>query len=159
MMIIAFLLRYFPSLIFPGDLLLVTGFHAVTMPKFLFSILGCFFFQPATGGVDAFSQDWRGHNNWLHPPIYLIPRVIKFLEYQKTEGTLILPFWSSLYFWSMLCEDGANFKPFVLDWKTFPNGRSWLLQGRSKNSLFDIFKPDFELLALRVSFKFSLFFQ
>ena len=111
------------------------------------------FFQPSTAGVDAFAQDWRFHNNWLHPPIHLIPRVIRFLENQNSEGVLVLPYWPSLYFWNLLCPDGKHFDAFVLDWKVFHNGRSRLVQGKTKISLFDSSKPDFDLLVLRISFK------
>ena len=34
------------------------------------------FWAPGSEAVDAFSQDWAGENNWLVPPIYLIPSVI-----------------------------------------------------------------------------------
>ena len=28
---------------------------------------------PGCEGVEAFNQDWRGQNDWLVPPVYLIP--------------------------------------------------------------------------------------
>ena len=34
------------------------------------------FWCPVAEGVDAFSVDWAGENNWLVPPIYLISRTI-----------------------------------------------------------------------------------
>ena len=27
--------------------------------------------------VDAFAVDWKGENNWLCPPVYFVPRVIR----------------------------------------------------------------------------------
>ena len=34
-------------------------------------------------------------NNYLVPPVYLLPKVIKHLRVSKTQGTLIVPNWSS----------------------------------------------------------------
>ena len=38
------------------------------------------FWRPGAEGVDTFSVDWAGENNWLVPPIYLISRTIFHLE-------------------------------------------------------------------------------
>lgn len=32
---------------------------------------------PGCEGVDAFTLNWSGENNWLVPPVYLVPRVLK----------------------------------------------------------------------------------
>ena len=34
------------------------------------------FATPCTSGIDAFSMDWAGHNNWLVPPVSLVPKAI-----------------------------------------------------------------------------------
>ena len=46
-------------------------------------------------GVDAFCYDWVGENNWLVPPVSLVPRVIWHLSHCKAVGTLIVPEWVS----------------------------------------------------------------
>ena len=49
-----------------------------------------------TEAVDAFSQDWSGDNNFLHPPYGLIPRVLaKLLATPRVSATLIVPDWPS----------------------------------------------------------------
>ena len=52
-----------------------------------------------TEGVDAFSADWAGENNWLVPPVYLISRVIFHLEACSARGVLVVPKWPSAVFW------------------------------------------------------------
>jgi len=38
------------------------------------------FWCPGTAGVDAFAYDWSHDINWLVPPVYLIPQVLKAHE-------------------------------------------------------------------------------
>ena len=42
-------------------------------------------------GVDAFCHDWAGGNNWLVPPVFLVPRVIRHLAECQVEETLVVP--------------------------------------------------------------------
>lgn len=56
------------------------------------------FFQSGCKAVDAFSQGWGYHNNWLCTPVCLIVRVLKHMEVCLARGTLILPIWKSSFF-------------------------------------------------------------
>lgn len=38
------------------------------------------FWNPGTEGVDAFTLQWNNEMNWLVPPVYLVPRLIKDME-------------------------------------------------------------------------------
>ena len=49
------------------------------------------FWSSGTEAVDAFSQDWSSDNNWLCPPVFLIPRTIQKLRHCNARGTLIVP--------------------------------------------------------------------
>ena len=60
------------------------------------------YWNPEAEGIDAFCHDWGGENNWLVPPVFLVPRVIRHLAECKAEGTLIVPEWVSSPFWPML---------------------------------------------------------
>ena len=51
--------------------------------------------NPDTEAIDAFSVVWSGENNWLFPPPYLLPKVLRHLEFSKADGTLIEPHWES----------------------------------------------------------------
>ena len=44
---------------------------------------------------------WVGENNWLLPPVSLVPRVIRHLFLCRSMGTLIVPKWVSAPFWPM----------------------------------------------------------
>jgi hypothetical protein len=41
--------------------------------------------------ADAFTQDWRGDNNWLVPPLRDIPRVLMYLKEQNARETILVP--------------------------------------------------------------------
>jgi hypothetical protein len=53
---------------------------------------------PGSSGVDAFAYDWSGVNNWLVPPVHLVPRVISHMKACSAEGTLVIPKWESAIF-------------------------------------------------------------
>ena len=66
------------------------------------------FWCPGAEGVDAFSVDWAGENNWLVPPVYLISRVIFHLEVCSARGVLVVPKWPSAVFWSIIFPVGGH---------------------------------------------------
>ena len=67
---------------------------------------------PGTETVDAFTVSWEGDNNWLVPPVFLIPRVIRHMKSGKEHGTLVVPFWPSAHWWPMLCMGLGSLHPF-----------------------------------------------
>ena len=62
------------------------------------------FWCPGSAGVDAFSFDWSHDNNWLVPPVHLVPKTIFHLEQCYAKGTLIVPAWKSAVFWRRFCS-------------------------------------------------------
>ena len=62
------------------------------------------FYSCGTEGVDAFMQDWGGEVNLLVPPIYMVPRVLQYLELCKGQGLLFVPRWESGAFWPMIVQ-------------------------------------------------------
>ena len=48
-----------------------------------------FYWSPGSEAVDAFTVNWAEENNWLCPPIGLIPRVIRHMQACREQGTLI----------------------------------------------------------------------
>jgi len=68
---------------------------------------------PGTCGIDCFRKVWSGQNNWLVPNPCLIPRVIDKMIDEKARGTLIVPYWPSAPFWSVLTPTGSKFACFV----------------------------------------------
>lgn len=81
--------------------------------------------NPGCEQVDAFSVSWAGENNWLVPPIYLIPKVLRHVVLCKATGTIVVPHWISAPFWPLLFDKDsfcANFVADILDFsgiKTF----------------------------------------
>ena len=82
--------------------------HNCKLPRFFSR-----FWNPDSEGVDAFCFDWAGENNWLVPPVSLVPRVIRHFFVCRSMGTLIVPKWVSAPFWPMLFGPYSPF-PFAL---------------------------------------------
>ena len=110
------------------------------------------FYQPGSSGVNAFSQDWSHHNNWLCPPVYLTCKVIKHMELCCAQGTLIVPLWKSAHFWPILCSDGFHWSTFIHDWVILPNFPNLFIRGKAKNSIFGSKPLAFVSLALHLDF-------
>ena len=70
--------------------------------------------------VDAFTVNWVGGNNWLCPPIALIPRVLRHAQACFAKGTLAVPVWPSAAFWPLLCHANGRFAPFIKDARELP---------------------------------------
>jgi len=51
--------------------------------------------NPRCEAVDAFTISWLKENNWIFPPPYLIPRVLKHMSAGGEIGTLLIPRWPS----------------------------------------------------------------
>ena len=49
--------------------------------------------NPCSEGIDAFAASWENENNWLFPPPKLIPRVLQYMKFTKSEGRLIALQW------------------------------------------------------------------
>jgi len=83
------------------------------------------YYTPGTEGVDALTKDWSKENNFVVPPVKLIPRVLKHLTYVPTVGTLVVPLWKSACFWSMICDEFYDwaFKEFYHIRRSFSSGR------------------------------------
>uniref|UniRef100_A0A1X7USH4 Tyr recombinase domain-containing protein n=1 Tax=Amphimedon queenslandica TaxID=400682 RepID=A0A1X7USH4_AMPQE len=73
------------------------------------------FWDAATEAVDTFTVNWKGENNWLCPPVYLIPRALGHARNCNCEGTIIVPQWRSAVFWPLLVGREGQFYSFVKD--------------------------------------------
>ena len=110
------------------------------------------YWSPGCEAVDAFTQDWSGSENWLVPPIHLIPRTIRHANRCKAKGTLIAPLWKSAPFWPMLCYNGSDFYEFVQDVKIFPDARGLLEVGDFKKTLLGSARFVSPLIAIKLAF-------
>ena len=107
---------------------------------------------PGTETVDAFTVSWGGENNWLVPPVFLIPRVINHMKLDREQGTLIIPFWQSAHWWPLVSRGPGVFHPFVLDWREIPLHESTFLPGSAAADLFGHGIPSCRVFALRIVF-------
>ena len=73
--------------------------------------------------------DWRGENNWVVPPIYLVGRCINHMVRSRAVGTLVVPWWTSAVFWPLLVNFDSSFKGFVTAFKKLENAKGVFIQG------------------------------
>ena len=97
-------------------------------------------------------MDWSGENNWLLPPVALIPRVVRHAQQCRAEGTLVVPQWESAPFWPLVCPDGNDFSSFVTAWCELPCIEMLFILGLGGTALFNGKVPNTPVLALRISF-------
>ena len=109
------------------------------------------YYQPGTSGVDAFNHDWS-IENWLCPPVYLTVKVVNHLKLCKASGTVVVPLWRSVHFWTIICDDGVHFSNFVHGWLILPHIPNLFIRGKAKNYIFGNGLLKFAMLALRVDF-------
>ena len=87
--------------------------------------------------MDAFTVNWSGENNWwCHPPV-LIPRVLRYAEWCRASGTLVVPYWKSAPYWPLLCPRGEGLETFVVDYLPLPMEVVTFCCGRSGAALFN----------------------
>ena len=110
------------------------------------------FWNPNSEAVNAFTCDWSGENNWLCPPVYLIPRVLRHAANSKAAATLVVPEWPSAPYWPMLCLDGVHLVEFVHMWMHIPQSTDTTLPGRRGANIFKAGQPNTAILALRLDF-------
>ena len=105
---------------------------------------------PGCEGVDPFTLDWRGENNLLVPPVYLIPRVLRHMTHNGESGFLVVPFWPSAPWWPLLLKDSSNFQDFVVACLDIPIHSLTFLPGSADSDLFGNGSPSYRILALRL---------
>ena len=111
------------------------------------------FWCPGTEAVDAFSVSWADENNWLVPPIFLIPRVVNHIAAFRGRGTLVVPSWPSSAFWPMIYTD-EGLSGIFSDFIEIPMGTDIFELGNYKNALFG--SPNFHSRVLFLRFTVSV---
>ena len=65
------------------------------------------------------------------PPVGIVPRVLHYMKCQYAVGTLVVPFWPSAHYWSLIMHRyGDSLVAHVIR-----AGREVLIHGRNHNSL------------------------
>ena len=65
------------------------------------------FRQAFSQGVDALSQQWKGHVNWVNAPFSLVGKVISLMRAQSAVGAIIVP-GRARQWWSRIVQRGAE---------------------------------------------------
>ena len=81
-----------------------------------------YFADPFTLGVDAMSMNWKGENNYINPPFFMIGKVLKKIVQDQAEATIIAPAWRNKW-WFQELKCLAVSPPFKL-----PNSKKMMLR-------------------------------
>ena len=107
--------------------------------------------NPGTEGVDAFTCDWSKDINWLCPPVFLIPRVIRHASKCHAKGTLVVLEWPSAPFWPIIFPTAGIPALFVTDSVVLDKADLLLHPG---SNLFHG-EPNTNFIALQINFQVS----
>ena len=67
-------------------------------------------------GIDAFRYDWKGENNWCHPPYKMVGQAVAHMRKCKASGTILVPMWKRAAWWpSVRSKDGEAWAPDVIE--------------------------------------------
>ena len=110
------------------------------------------FFCPKSEGVNAFQSSWSSENNYLVPPVHLVPDTINHLEYCKAKGVLVVPYWPSAVFYPLILSTPGTFQPFVKEVKYFEDAHKCVQQGNNKNCMIGSNQFKSSIMALRIEF-------
>ena len=69
--------------------------------------------SPGMEAMDAWSQDWSRDHNWLNPPWSCIARCLEKLRRQGGTATMVVPYWTSQYWWPLLTELAVDYLYFA----------------------------------------------
>ena len=105
---------------------------------------------PGTSGVDCFKYDWGKDNNWLVPPIELIGATLSHMKSCSAKGTLVVPKWTSAYFWPLISEANGVFKPFIKDSVEYVRPKNFFKCTNSKSVFNNDFKSN--VVVVKISF-------
>ena len=61
-----------------------------------------YYLDPYTAGVDALAQKWKGQKNCVNSPFALIGKVLRKVEKEKWQATLIAPRWPGQQWYPLL---------------------------------------------------------
>lgn len=108
--------------------------------------------NPGCEAVDAFTVSWLKENNWIFPPPYLIPRIVKHMSAGGEDGTLLVPQWPSAMWWPLLVDTNGSWRAFVTNSMTIQPYKGIFLSGSAASNVFTSSIPSFQILALRICF-------
>ena len=124
-----------------------SSFYTGQIPRFCYR-----WASPFSEDIDAITVSWSDENNWLFPPPYLIPKVLQYLKFAKSESTLIVPYWTLAPWWPLLVTHEGCFQREIVDYIFSVPRENIFILAVPGLSMFSTYIPDFYLLALRFCF-------
>ncbi|KAA6366123.1 MAG: hypothetical protein EZS28_038351 [Streblomastix strix] len=64
--------------------------------------------------IDALNQTWKMELPWIHPPIPLLPAVLKKIREEQIEAMIITPLWPGQIWYIELVNENA--RSLMLGW-------------------------------------------
>ena len=108
-------------------------------------------YEPAAEATNAFSISWKDENAYAFPPPHLIPATLNHAGVCGAQLTLIVPQWSSSYWWPLIAPTGRAWHERVRDVVRLPMGSDCLICSRSSD-FSGRGVPNSPMWALRLSF-------
>lgn len=69
------------------------------------TVFNSLYHDPYTSGVDALAQgDWKDHNNFVNPPLFLLPKIIDKVIQDQALATIVAPVWKAQPWFHRLCH-------------------------------------------------------
>ena len=101
-----------------------------------------------TAALDAFTIDWSSlTNGFFHPPVGLVTRVLKHVQYVKAKGVLIVPVWESADFWPVIVRLVKNEQLIELSrFQPYLEAAQWIESQTFKG------RSSFDIVAFRFRF-------
>ncbi|KAA6362377.1 MAG: hypothetical protein EZS28_042095, partial [Streblomastix strix] len=79
------------------------------LPRFMSTIRG-----HGEIAIDALNQTWKKELPWIHPPIPLLPAVLKKIREEQIEAMIIAPLWPGQIWYTELVNE--NVQSLMLGW-------------------------------------------
>lgn len=95
--------------------------------------------EPGCEGVNAFTADWSGENNFVNPPFGSLLLVLRHLLRCRAQATVIVPHWPAQPWWPLLTK-------LATAWMPLPESRTICLGSYAE----PLRNPSWRLLAVRV---------
>ena len=110
------------------------------------------FYCPSSAAVDAFSCSWAGENNYLVPPVSLIPKVLQHMQFYRATGVLVVPYWTSAVFWPLVLQRPSVFSSFIKEAMFIANPQCYIQQGKCSECVIGSDSYKSPVLAFHISF-------
>ena len=108
--------------------------------------------NPGAEVIGALSVSWSSESNWVVPPPFLVPKVLKHMLRYGADGTLIAPHWASAPCWPLLFQAKGKFRKEICAFLIIPPCINMFSPAVPGVTVFDSEKPSFSLIALRLCF-------